>query len=64
MARADDGHSHDAPAWVDLVVWVSVALVVVLAAEWFMGRMARESIAAGATRFLRQQPAPAGDAQQ
>lgn len=61
MAAGSD-HSHDAPAWVDVAVWAAVALVVVLAVEWFAGRLARESVSAGASRFLRQQPAPAGDA--
>lgn len=64
MAKVGDGHTHeDAPIWVDLAVWVAVALVVVFATEWLVGRMARESVSTGAMKFLRQQPAPAGDPQ-
>lgn len=59
-----DNHSHDQGAvesgWfraLDALVWVSVAVIVVLAAEWFVGVLIRERIASGARRYLAKQPA-------
>jgi hypothetical protein len=38
----------------DILVWVGVAAIVVIGAEWFFGKIIRESIAAGASRYLRK----------
>ena len=71
MTGRDDGHSHTSsrrkpvggPAdgsldWfaaLDIAVWVSVAVIAVLALEWFIGKLVRENIAAGASRYLKKQ---------
>lgn len=61
-------HKHGGPddgadeAWfrvLDIAVWVSVAVITVLAAEWLIGHYVRESIANGAARHLKK-VAPAG----
>lgn len=36
----------------DILVWVAVALIVALAAEWFTGLVVREKIARGADKML------------
>lgn len=64
MSKPD--HAHNEGFWeaLDIVVWVTVGLLFILAIEWFVGRMVRERIASGATKFLRQQaPDSSADAQ-
>lgn len=54
------GHDHDgaddgAVDWFrlfDALVWVSVALIAALAAEWLIGYLVRERIARGADKYL------------
>lgn len=52
-------HSHQDPDWfkvLDTLVWVSVAVVVIIAVETFAGDMLREKIQG---IRLRRSPAPA-----
>ncbi len=55
-------HSHDATGgpddgavdwfrYFDIVVWVSVGVIAVFAAEWLIGYVVRERIAAGADAY-------------
>lgn len=57
-------HSHDTPGatdggaldWfriLDILVWGAVAVVAILAIEWFAGVVVRERISAGATKYLK-----------
>jgi hypothetical protein len=54
------GHDHqdqgDSPVdWfkaLDMLVWVSVALIVAMAAEWLIGKLVREKISHQAERYL------------
>lgn len=57
----NDGHEHgiDWYRWVDIIVWAAVLVIAGLCVEWLFGNMARESVAAGAERFLQRQATPA-----
>lgn len=57
------GHRHDDDGqgqgggvdWfktVDVIVWVAVAIIVCLGAEWLIGYLVREKIARGADKLL------------
>lgn len=66
MSKPGAGHTHDQAGavnpwrWLDIVVWVTVALIAALATEWLFGKLVRESIASGASKYLRARtPAPA-----
>ncbi len=48
----DDGAGIDWFKALDVVVWVSVAVITILAAEWIVGYLAREALARGADRYL------------
>lgn len=59
MSAAGDGHQHDeqrAPFdWfsaLDILVWASIVLILVLAAEWAYGTFVREKIAREAQRHI------------
>lgn len=66
------GHTHQQPAggpndgafdWfrvLDVIIWVSVILIAVLALEWFTGLVVREKIARGADKFRAQVTARKG----
>jgi hypothetical protein len=55
---ADDG-APTVDWWqvLDIAVWVAVALIVAIAAEWLIGSLVRERIARGAQRYLRKEAA-------
>lgn len=69
-AEQTPAHAHE-PDWfrvLDVVVWVSVAVIVIMAVEWIGGAIIRETIARQAQRFLRKsagassaEPAPKTD---
>lgn len=63
MTEAEHDHesSVDWFAVLDIVVWVAVAVIVGLAAEWLVGYFVREKIARGADRYLAKQSTPAGE---
>jgi hypothetical protein len=49
----DQGASFDWFQVLDVFVWVAVALIAGLAAEWLIGWLIREKMAAGASKFLK-----------
>ena len=56
MSGPEHEHQDQAPGldWfrvLDTLVWVSVAIIVCFAAEWLIGYLVRERIAAGADRW-------------
>lgn len=61
----DDGAGFDWFKVLDVAVWVSVAVIAVMGIEWLIGRVIRESLAAGAQRYLskRAETGAAPDAQ-
>jgi hypothetical protein len=50
----DDGAGPDWFRVLDVVIWVSVAAIAVMGIEWLIGRAIRESIASGASRYLKK----------
>lgn len=57
----DDGAGFDWFAMLDVAVWAAVAVIGVLALEWLIGKVIRDNIAAGATKYLKKQAEePAG----
>lgn len=58
------GGAHDGePDWfkgLDIAVWIAAGVVLVLAAEWLIGRYMRESISRGAQQFLAKTTAKGG----
>lgn len=50
-------HDHDDQSdpfrALDVLIWGSVAVIAVIALEWFAGKVIRERIARGATRYLK-----------
>jgi hypothetical protein len=50
----DDGAGPDWYRVMDVLVWVGVAAVAVIGIEWLFGKMVRESIASGASRYLKK----------
>lgn len=63
MSAAGASHTHDdvaEPNWfkaIDTIVWVSVAIIACLAAEWLVGYLARERLARGADKYLAKMAA-------
>jgi len=53
----DDG-AYDWFKILDIVVWVSVALITCMAVEWLIGVVVRERISRGAARHLAKVGAP------
>lgn len=51
----DDGAGVDWFRVLDIAVWVSVAVIAVMGAEWLIGRVIRESLASGASRYLKKE---------
>jgi len=58
MAAQEHAHEDQAPTgfdWfrvLDIAIWISVALIAVIAAEQFVGYLVRERIARGADKLL------------
>lgn len=61
-------HTHDAPegadwmSYVDVAVWVAIAVVVILGAEYLFGFVVRERLAAQATKWNIKAAARPADA--
>lgn len=61
MSAEAEGHTHDEGeprdwfAVLDVVVWVAVVVLVIMAVEWLAGYLVREKLARGAQRFLRKE---------
>lgn len=49
-----DGHQLDWFHILDVIVWVAVGVIGILAAEWLLGKIVRDKIAAGASRYLQR----------
>lgn len=56
MSGAGDGHKDGAPfdwfSMLDILVWASVILILVLGAEWAYGTFVRERISRETSRYL------------
>lgn len=53
--EAEHGHGYAAPAWfrvLDIAVWIAVVVIAGITAEWFLGRVMRETIARQAQRHI------------
>jgi hypothetical protein len=57
----NDGGGLDWFAAFDVAVWAAVAVIGILALEWLIGKVVRDSIANGAAKYLKKQAEePAG----
>lgn len=50
----DDGGEFDWFAVLDVAVWAAVAVIAFVGIEWLIGRVIRENMAAGASKYLKQ----------